>query len=61
MHMLLQFDNMGSDVIFVRRDIYQLKKFRHKNVFPDSKTCPAPIWLDSENYSSTFNLVTLSE
>ena len=32
-----------------------------KNVFSCSKTGPAPVLLDSENYSSTFYLVTLSK
>ena len=32
-----------------------------KNVFSYSKTGPAPVWIDSENYSSTFNLVSLSQ
>ena len=32
-----------------------------KNVFSWSKTDPAPVWLDSENYSSTLYLVNLSE
>ena len=43
------------DVIFVRSDIFQLKSAMRKNVFSYSKTCPASIWLDSENYSSTFH------
>ena len=49
-----------TDVIFVQSDIYQLKSAMHKNVFSNSETGPAPVWLDSENYSSTFYLVTLS-
>ena len=32
-----------------------------KSVCSYSKTGSAPVWLDSENYSSTFYLVTLSE
>ena len=32
-----------------------------KNVFPYSKTGPAPAWVISKHYSSTFYLVTLSE
>ena len=32
-----------------------------KTVFSYSKTGPAPVWLDSENYNSTFYLVTLGE
>ena len=50
-----------SDVIFVGSDIYQLKSAKLKNVFSYSKNGTAPVWLDSENYSSTFYLVTLSE
>ena len=49
------------DVIFVQSDIYQLKLAMRKNVLLCSKTGPDPVWLDSENYSSTFYLVTLSE
>ena len=41
--------------------IYQLKSAMRKNVFSYSKTGPPPVWLDIKNYSSTFNLVTLSE
>ena len=33
----------------------------HKNVFSYSKTGCAPLWLGSENYSSIFYLVTISE
>ena len=60
------FDNMGTfhilnDVIFVRSYIYQLKSPMRKNVFLYSKTGPAPVWLESKNYSSTFHLVALSE
>ena len=60
------FDNMGTfhilnDVIFVRSYIYQLKSLMCKNVFLYSKTGPSPVWLESKNYSSTFNLVALSE
>ena len=50
-----------TDVIFVRSDIYQLKSTMHKKLFSYSKSGPAPVWLDSENYSSTFYLVILSE
>ena len=50
-----------TDVIFVRSDIYQLKSAMQKNVFSHSKSGPSPVWLDSENYSSTFYLVILSE
>ena len=50
-----------TDVIFVRSDIYQLKSAMHKKLFSYSKSGPAPVWLDSENYSSTFYLVILSE
>ena len=32
-----------------------------KNFFSYSKTGPAPVLLDRENYSSTFYLVTFSE
>ena len=49
------------DVIFVRSDIYQLKSAMLKNEFSCCKTGPAPVWLDGENYSSTFHLVTLRE
>ena len=62
------FNNMGTfhiltDVIFMRCDNsnYQLKTAMRKNVFSYSKTGPAPVWLDSENYSSTFYLVNLSK
>ena len=62
------FDNMGTfhiltDVTFMRCDNsnYQLKTAMRKNVFSYSKTGPAPVWLDSENYSSTFYLVNLSK
>ena len=60
------FDNMVAfhiltDVIFVRSDIYRLKSAMRKNVFSCSKTGAASVWLDSENYSSTFYLVTFSE
>ena len=56
------FDNMGTfhiltDVIFVQSDIYQLKWAIRENVFSYSKTGSAPVWLDSENYSSSFCLV----
>ena len=47
-----------TDVIFVRSDIYQLKSIE---VFSYIKTGPAPVWLNSENYSKTFYLATLSE
>ena len=49
------------DVIFLLSDIYQLKSAMCKNVFLYSKTGPAPVWLDSESYNSTFYLVTLGE
>ena len=49
-----------NDVIFVRSDIYQLKSVMHKNVLSSIKTGTVPIWLVSENYSSTFYLVTLN-
>ena len=47
-----------TDIIFVWSDIYQLKSIK---VFSYSKTVPASIWLDSENYSRTFYLATSSE
>ena len=47
-----------TDVTFVRSDIYQLKPMK---VLLYSKAGPAPAWLDSENYSRTFYLATLSE
>ena len=50
-----------ADVIFLRRYIYRLKSAMRKNMFSYSKTGPAPVWLDSENYSSTFCLVTLGK
>ena len=50
-----------ADVIFLRSDIYQLKSAMRKNVFSYGKTGTAPVWLDSENYSSTFYLVILGE
>ena len=49
------------DVIFVWSDIYQFRSAMRRNVFSYSKTGPAPVWRDSENYSSSFYLVTLSE
>ena len=49
-----------NDVIFVRSDIYQLKSIMHKNVLSYIKTGTVPVWLVSENYSSTFYLVTLN-
>ena len=52
---------ISANVIFVRSGIYQLKSAMRKNVFSYSKTGPAPVWIDSENYSSTFNLVSLSQ
>ena len=50
-----------TDVNFVRSDIYQLKSAMHRNVFSYNKTGPAPVWGDSENYRTTFYLVTLSK
>ena len=50
-----------TDAIFVWSDIYQLKLAMRKNVSLYSETGSAPVWLDGENYSSTFYLVTLSE
>ena len=50
-----------TDVIFVESDIYQLISAMRKKVFSHSKTGPAPAWLDSENYSSSFYLVILGE
>ena len=50
-----------TNVICVRSDIYQLNSAMHKKVFSYSKTGPVPVWLDSENYSSAFYLVILSE
>ena len=50
-----------TDVIFVRRDIWQMNSAMRKNVFSRSKTDFAPVWLDSENYSSTLYLVNLKE
>ena len=50
-----------TDVIFVRSDIYQSKSAVRKNVFSYSKNGTAPVWLDIENYSSTFYLVIFSE
>ena len=50
-----------TDVIFVLSDIYQLESAMRKNVFSYSKKGLASAWLDSENYSSTFYLVTLSK
>ena len=38
-----------------------MKSAMCKNVFSYSKTGPVPVWLDSENYSSTFYLVILGE
>ena len=50
-----------TDVIFERSAIYQLKSAMRENMFSHCKTVPAPVWLDSENYSSTFYLVILNE
>ena len=50
-----------TNVIFVRRDIYQLKSAMHEKVFSYSKTGPIPNWLGSKNYSSTLYLVILNE
>ena len=49
-----------ADVIFVQSYIYQLKSVMQKNVFLYKKTGPASVLLDSENYGSTFCLVTLT-
>ena len=38
-----------------------MKSAMCKNFFSYSKTGPAPVLLDRENYSSTFYLVTFSE
>ena len=48
-------------LIFVRSDIYQLKSAMRKNVFSYSRTSPAPVYLDSQNYNSTVYLVSLSQ
>ena len=48
-----------TDVIFEGSDIYQLKLAMRKKVFSCSKSDPAPVWLDSENYK-TFYLATLT-
>ena len=53
--------HIWTDVIFVRSDVYQLKSAMHKGVFSYSKTAPASVWLDNENYSSTFYLITLNK
>ena len=50
-----------TDIIFVRSDFYQLKSAKRKKAFSYNKTSSPAVWLDSENYSSTFYLVTLSE
>ena len=50
-----------TNVILVRRGIYQLKSAMHEKVFSYSKTGSIPIWLGSKNYSSTLYLVILNE
>ena len=50
-----------TDVIFVQSDIYQLQSAMREYMFSYSKIGPAPVWLDSGNYSSIFYLVTLNE
>ena len=40
---------------------YQLKSAMPKEMFSYIKTGTAPVWLDSENYSSTLYLVPLSK
>ena len=45
----------------MRSYIYQLKLAKHNKIFSYTKTNPAPVWLDYENYGCTFYLVTLSE
>ena len=50
-----------TNVIFVQSDICHLKSAMCKNVFSYSKTSPAPVLLDRENYSNTFYFVTFSE
>ena len=52
------FDILGN-LIFVRIETYQLKSVMREIVFEYSKTAPAPLWLDSGNYSSVFYLITL--
>ena len=47
-----------TDVTFVRSYIYQLKPMK---VLLYSKADPAPVWVESENYSRTLYLATLSE
>ena len=54
------FDNMGT--FHILTDVILPIEMSHApNVFSCSKTGPAPVWVDTENYSSTFYLVTLSE
>ena len=50
-----------TDVIFVQSGTYQWKSAMCKSVFSYSKTGLPPVWLDSQNYSSTFYLITLVE
>ena len=50
---------MLTDVIFMLSDIFQLKSAMRKNVFSFSKTGPAPVSIDSENYNSTFYFIYL--
>ena len=45
----------------MRSDIYELKSAMRKNAFSYSRTSPAPAYLDSQNYNSTFYLVSLSQ
>ena len=50
---------MLTDVIFMLSDIFQLKSAMRKNVFSHSKTGPAPVSIDSENYNSIFYFIYL--
>ena len=53
--------HIQTNEIFMRSDIYQLKSAMRKNVFSYSRTSPAPVYLDSQNYNSTVYLVSLSQ
>ena len=61
MRILQHYSTIWLPSIFVWSDICQLKLAMRKSVCSYSKTGSAPVWLDRENYSSTFYLVTLSE
>ena len=60
MHIPLHFSTIWGTyhvltiVISEETEICSLKSAMRKKVLSYSKTRPAPVWMDSENYSSTF-------